>query len=162
RALHAGRQNLPVQRTQLLGREAAVAAVQEVLLRDDTGVGTLTRPGGTGKTRLGLQVAAEVLGQFEDGVFLLDLASIQDSSLGVTSVAQSLGVQERGGEPLLDILKQYLRSRQLLLLLDNFEQVLPAALQVAELLAAAPRLKVLTTSRASLHLQGEREFEVAP
>jgi predicted ATPase len=99
---------------------------------------TLTGPGGTGKTRLGLQVAAELLDEFADGVYFVNLAPISDPELVISTIAQTLGVPESGGRPLLDSVKSYLREKQLLLVLDNFEQVLDAAPLVAELLAAAP------------------------
>src|SRR5207245_2830507 len=113
---------------------------------------TLTGPGGSGKTRLGLQIAADLLDDFAQGVCFVSLAPISDPELVASAIAQVLGVRESGGEPLSESLKAYLREKQMLLLLDNFEQVLAAAPLVAELLASCPRLKVLVTSRAALHL----------
>jgi predicted ATPase/DNA-binding SARP family transcriptional activator len=156
------RHNLPAQTTPLLGREAEVAAVAEKLRRDELRLLTLTGPGGTGKTRLALQVAAELLGAFENGVTFVALAPISDPDLVVSAVFKTLGVQETAGRPPQESLEEHLRDRELLLLLDNFEQVLAAAPLVAELLASCPRLKVLVTSRAPLHLQGEQEFPVPP
>src|SRR5262249_25162743 len=123
---------------------------------------TLTGPGGTGKTRLALQVAAELLEHFPDGVFFINLAPISDPPLVLSAIAQTLGIRESGGQPLIETLQAYLHTRTLLLGLDNFEQVLGAAPVVAELLAAAPGAKVLVTSRAVLHLYGERDFPVPP
>jgi predicted ATPase/class 3 adenylate cyclase/DNA-binding CsgD family transcriptional regulator len=154
--------NLPVQATPLLGREREVAAVGALLRRVDVRLLTLTGTGGTGKTRLAFQVAADLLEDFTDGVYFVALAPISDPALVVATIAQTLGVTDTGGQPLLEQLKAYLHGKQLLLLLDNFEQVLAAAPMVGELLAAAPLLKVLITSRAALHVYGEQEFPVPP
>jgi predicted ATPase/DNA-binding SARP family transcriptional activator len=154
--------NLPAPSTALLGRDELVAALRERLQRDEVRLLTLTGPGGTGKTRLGLEVAAELLGQFTDGVYLVDLAPLRNPHLVGAAIAQVLGVRETGGQPLIESLKGHLRDRQLLLVLDNFEHLLPAAPLVAELRAVAPGLKVLVTSRAPLRLQGEKEYPVPP
>ncbi len=152
--------NLSVQLTSLLGREGEVAAVEKLLRQEDVRLLTLTGPGGTGKTRLGLQVASNLLGSFKDGVFFIALSTISDPGLVVSTIAQTLGIKEAGGVSLLQSLKQYLQDKQMLLLLDNFEQLLAAAPAAADLLTASPRLKVLVTSRAVLHVQGEQEFPV--
>jgi predicted ATPase len=123
---------------------------------------TLTGPGGSGKTRLALEAADSLLDRFASGVYLVGLAPLRDPDSVASSIAQALGLRERGGIPLRQSLQEYLREKQMLLLLDNFEQVLAAAPLVSELLAAAPRLKILVTSRAPLHLQGEKEFAVPP
>jgi len=154
--------NLPVQPTAFIGREQEVAAVQHLLQRENARLVTLTGPGGTGKTRLGLQVAAELSVLFTDGVYFVNLAPINDAEFVVPTIAQMLGIREVAGQPLLEHLKGELQQKQLLLVLDNFEQVVSAAAQVADLLAACPRLKVLVTSREVLHVRAEQEFAVPP
>jgi predicted ATPase/class 3 adenylate cyclase len=161
KALDSRPHNLLVPPTPPIGREREVSGLRE-LLQEGGRLVTLTGPGGTGKTRLGLQVAQEVLESLPDGVFFVDLAPIRDASLVASTIGHTLGLREEGGRSLLESLKEYLREKQMLLLLDNFEQVLPAAPVIAELLAHCPRLKVLVTSRAPLNLRGEQEFPVAP
>jgi predicted ATPase/class 3 adenylate cyclase len=161
-SLDARPHNLPLQLTSLLGRDADVPAVRSLLLRDGVRLVTLTGPGGTGKTRLGLQVAAELVDHFEHGVFLVELAPISDPSLVPSAIAHVLGVRDMGGRTALEGIKDYLRSRSILLVLDNFEQILAAATIVVDLLAVSPGLKVLVTSRAPLRLRGEREHAVPP
>jgi predicted ATPase/class 3 adenylate cyclase/DNA-binding CsgD family transcriptional regulator len=162
RTLDTHAHNLPVQLTSLIGREQEVAAVGHLLQRQEVRLLTLTGPGGTGKTRLGLQVAAELSEAFSDGVFFVNLAPLSDPELVVPTIAQALGVKEAAGQPLLDSVRSSLREKELLLLLDNFEQVVEAAVEVAQLLARCPKLNVLVTSRAALHVQGEQEFAVPP
>ena len=123
---------------------------------------TLVGPPGTGKTRLALQVAGNMLEAFQSGVFFVSLAPISNPALVTNAIAGAIGVNEIQGQPLIDTLKQVLRESHLLLILDNFEHLLPAAAQVSELLAAAPQLVVLATSREPLHLYGEQEYTVPP
>jgi predicted ATPase len=144
RTLDAYRNNLPLQPTPLIGREKEVAEVCQRLSRPEVRLLTLTGAGGTGKTRLGLQAAAELTEEFEDGVFFISLAAIRDPQLVVLAVAGALGVREAGGQPLLESLENYLGEKRMLLLLDNFEQILEAAPMVTELLSGAPDLKVLS------------------
>jgi len=154
--------NLPVQPTPLIGRDGDVAAVRALLRRAGARLVTLIGPAGVGKTRLGLQVAAEYLAEVGDGVTLVALAAVTHPAGVVPAIAQTLGVRESSGAALIADLQRYLRDRHLLLLLDNFEQVIEAAPQVAALLAAAPGLKVLVTSREALRLRGEQEYTVPP
>jgi predicted ATPase len=123
---------------------------------------TLTGPGGTGKTRLALEVAAEALDRYPDGVFLVDLSLLTEPALVVPTIAVALGVRETAGEPLRETVIRHLRERRLLLVLDNCEQVLESASDIATLLAACPNLSILATSREPLHIRAEREIAVAP
>jgi predicted ATPase/class 3 adenylate cyclase len=157
----AGRpNNLPHQPTALLGRERELGEVADLLCREDVHLVTLAGPGGVGKTRLALQAAADWLEVFPDGAFFVDLAPLADPALVLSTVASALGVREEGGQSVVEVLVAFLHDRQLLLLLDNFEHLLAAAPVVGDLLRACPELKVLATSRALLHLRGEREYPV--
>ncbi|HEY5157101.1 MAG TPA: NB-ARC domain-containing protein, partial [Anaerolineales bacterium] len=155
------RHNLPVQPTPFIGRATQIAAIKEMILDPDTHLVTLIGPGGTGKTRLGLQVGQELLDHFPDGVYFVPLADDRDDHQLISRVAQQLGVRE-GGRPLLENVKDYLRDKHLLLVLDNFEQLVSFTPVVAELLATAPKLKIMVTSRIALNLYGECEFPVPP
>jgi predicted ATPase/class 3 adenylate cyclase/DNA-binding CsgD family transcriptional regulator len=154
--------NLPTPPTNLIDREWEVVAVEALLRRADVRLVTLTGPGGAGKTRVGLQVAADLLDNFRDGVFFVGLAAVVDPDLVIPSLALALGLRDAGERPIPDIVADFLRERQLLLVLDNFEQVLAAAPLVADLLASCPQIKLLVTSRAALHLRGEHEFLIPP
>jgi hypothetical protein len=195
--------NLPAQTTAFIGREREVAAVRDLLRRADARLVTLTGPGGTGKTRLSIQVATALLvsdspslvpqrempalplvglgnrvgspeqgrnveaqpggeSLFSNGVWFVNLAPISSPDLVASAIAQTLDVRETAGQPIHDLLKDYLREKRMLLLLDNFEQIVEAAPVIGELLATAPGLKVLVTSRMPLRLSGEREYAVPP
>lgn len=154
--------DLPIELTSFVGRGAEIAALTKLLLQEDTRLVTLTGPGGVGKTRLCLQVAARLADQFANGVRFVPLASITESELVAYSVAQALGTRESGGQSLLANLKEHLKEQHMLLVLDNFEHVVAAAALVSELLTACPRLKVLVTSRAMLHVRGECEYNLSP
>jgi predicted ATPase/class 3 adenylate cyclase len=154
--------NLPIQLTPLLGREQAVASVCALLYREDVRLVTLTGPGGVGKTRLGLQVAGELVDEYADGAWFVPLARLTDPALVLPTIAQTLGLQEAGSRPIEELLRDYVQMQQLLLVLDNCEQVITAAPQVADLLATSHGLKVVATSRRALRLHGEHEYLVAP
>ena len=153
--------NLPLQPTPFLGREDQVARVVDLLSRDDVRLLTITGPGGVGKTRLALQAAADQLEDFPDGVWFVDLSVLDDPALVPSVIAGILGVREEGSG-IANRLAAMLAEKQLLLVLDNFERVVDAASVVADLLARAPGVKVLTTSRTPLHAYGEREFPLPP
>ena len=162
KTLDARRNNLPAQPSALVGREREISEVCGRMREPGIRLLTLTGPGGIGKTRLGLQAAADLLDEHRDGVFFVALADINDTALVPTAMAAALGVVESAELPLEDVLKEYLGRRELLLVLDNFEQVLDAAPLVGKLLSVCPKLKVLATSRATLHLYGEQEYPVPP
>lgn len=152
--------SLPVQPTPFIGREREVEEVRQRLLHPDVRLMTLTGPGGVGKTRLGLEVARQVLDRFEDGVCFVALAPISDPDLVPSAIAQALRVEQGARQNVTDALEQYLREKQQILLLDNFERLLEAGPPLARLLSACPGLKALVTSRVVLRLQGEHNYEV--
>jgi predicted ATPase/class 3 adenylate cyclase len=154
--------NLPIQPTTLLGRQTQVEALSEWLRRPEVRLVTVTGAGGMGKTRLALQVAAELVEDFPDGVWFIRLSRLVDFELVLQTIAQTLGLKEILGQPIAQTLSEYLRDKHLLLLLDNFEQVVAAAPEVGELLAQCPELKLLVTSRVPLRLRGERDYALTP
>lgn len=153
---------LPTPPTPLLGRAHDVARVRALLARADVRLMTLVGTGGVGKTRVALQVAAGLHTAFRDGVVFVALAAIRDSDLVLPTIAHTLGVTLSGSAPLEERLNDYLRDRQLLLVVDNLEHLLPAAPRIAALVANAPQVQVLLTSRARLHLQGEHDVPLPP
>ena len=160
RSLDARPTNLPNQLTRFIGRERELARLKELIAGHR--LVTLTGPGGTGKTRLALEAAGELLAEFSDGAFFVDLAPIGDPALVALTIAQALGVSVDPGGDALNAARAHLRDRELLLIVDNFEQVIEGAGTIEELVSAAPGLRVLVTSRIALHIYGEQEHEVPP
>ncbi len=154
--------NLPVEVNRFVGRELQVEAVRRLLLHEENRLVSLTGPGGVGKTRLALKAAAAAQEHFTDGVFFIDLSAACDADLVLPIIAAALGDPEGAGQQIKEKLKAHLRNRNILLVLDNLEQIVSAAPLVVEILSTAPRLKVLATSRAVLHVRGEIEFPVPP
>ena len=162
RTLETRPHNLPTQATPFLGREREVAEVVAVLRSSDARLVTLTGPGGTGKTRLALQAAAELLDAFPDGVFFVPLAALRDPELVPSAIASALGLRDQAGQTPAQVVRETLAGKRLLLVLDNVEQVATSAPFVGELLAAARDLEVLATSRLPLRLRAEHEYPVTP
>jgi predicted ATPase/class 3 adenylate cyclase len=156
----ASSNHLPVQLTRFIGRAKEKAEIHKLLSKER--LVTLTGPGGSGKTRLALQAAAELSEHFKDGVFFVALASVAEASLVAATIAQALDLQEASGRSSLERITDYLQRKSMLLLLDNFEQVISAAPQVAGLLEACPEIKILITSREGLRIRGESEVQVLP
>ena len=154
--------NLPVPPTPLVGREHEVAAASQLLRREDVRLLTLTGPPGIGKTRLAVAIANELLAEFAHGVYFIDLAPVADASLVLPTIAHTLGFRQVTDHPLLGELKHFLSSQRVLLVLDNFEQVVQAAPALSELLQATLRIKLLVTSRELLRVSGEHNFPVPP
>ncbi|MGE5849259.1 MAG: tetratricopeptide repeat protein, partial [Candidatus Methylomirabilota bacterium] len=153
---------LPTPPNELIGREEEVEALKQLLLRQAVRVITLTGPGGTGKSRLALELAAGLAADFADGVYFVGLGALSDPGLLASSIAMTLGLRENPARPVVESLKDSLQGKHVLLVLDNFEQIVAAAPVVADLLAACPGVKVLITTRVVLHLSGEHEYPVAP
>ena len=156
--------NLPAQRTAFIGREHEATALRQLLSRVDAQLVTLTGPGGIGKTRLALQVAAEAAAEFPGGICFVPLSAVSDHGLIASTIAQALGMRETGNQSPQESLKEYLSGldQPMLLLLDNFEHLVSAAPVIAQLLTTGPKLKVVVTSQAPLHVYGEHEFPVPP
>jgi non-specific serine/threonine protein kinase len=152
--------NLPLQLTSFVGRKKQVEQVSSLLSRHR--LVTLTGPAGAGKTRLALRVASELLPRYEHGAYFVDLAPLRDAEVVDSTIARTLGVEERPGEPVLGSLKAHLREKRVLLVLDNFEQILVSAPIAQEILRECAGVRILVTSREPLHLQGEQEFPVPP
>lgn len=155
--------NLPNLPTPLIGRERELGDLRSLLLQPEVRLVTLLGTGGAGKTSLALQLAADRIDSFPEGVYFVALASVTEGAFVIPSLAQTLGIQEVPGEPLVETIRTFVREKRLLLVFDNLEQIVEAtAALVATLLAAAPHIKVIATSRASLHVRGEREYPVPP
>jgi predicted ATPase/class 3 adenylate cyclase len=159
-SLDATPNNLPTRLTTFLGREREIGEVSRELA--DARLLTLTGPGGTGKTRLSLEVAVRTMSRFPDGVWFVELAPISEPDLVLATIAQTLGLPDRGGRTPLERLLDHIGHRRVLLVLDNFEQVVSAAADVSDLLGRAPDLTILASSRSVLHVYGEREYPVPP
>lgn len=153
---------LPIQTSPLIGREREVQEICTLLRRSEVRLLTVTGTGGVGKTRLTLHVAGELRADFADGVYFISLATISDPDLLLSTLAQALGLAERRDCSIVEHLKVYLHRKHLLLLLDNFEQIVASAPQLVEILAVCPQLKLLVTSRCNLHLREEYEVLLSP
>ena len=161
KSLNAAPNNLPLQLTSFIGREREMGELNRILPRESTRLLTLIGPGGTGKTRLSLQLAAEQLSEFKEGVWLMELAPVSDPGLILQTVASVLSLREQLGMPLMDIVLNYLREKQLLLILDNCEHLVEACAELAEqFLQASPNLKILASSREALGVSGETIYRV--
>jgi predicted ATPase/class 3 adenylate cyclase len=154
--------NLPTQASTFIGRETELREIRESIERESVRLLTLTGPGGTGKTRLALRVAADEIDRFDHGVFFIDLSAIRDTQAVLASIARTVGLAETADGSLLAELERQLHQQRVLLVLDNFEQVMAAAPTAIELLSGCPRLKLLVTSREALHVRGEQVYAVPP
>jgi predicted ATPase len=155
RVLSSRHTNLPSQPTPFIGRQQEIRGVSELLQKNDVQLVTLVGSGGTGKSRLALQVAAGLVSDFPDGVYFVDLAPIEDTELILSSIAHICGVREVGGQSLAKTLQRYFSSRSILLIMDNFEQLIDGAQILGPLIEAAPGLKLIVTSREALNLREE-------
>jgi predicted ATPase/class 3 adenylate cyclase len=162
RAVGSRPTNLPAELTSFVGRQQEVGAIRGLLGRPDVRLLTLSGPGGSGKTRLAAKVAGELAASFPAGVVFVGLAPVNDPALVVPTIAQVVGARGTPGQSLLESLTEYVGDRRLLLVLDNFEQVIAAATSIVDLLRACPQLKILVTSRAALHVSGEHTYLVPP
>lgn len=162
RTLDLPRTNLPVRRGALLGREREMEVARALLMRDDIGLVTFTGAGGTGKTSLAITIGHELLEHFPHGVWFVPLASIADPALVPSAIMASLGIREEAGRTPMDLLNNFLHSKQVLLILDNLEQVVDAGEAIAALLGGAAGLRILVTSRIALRLGDEYELPIAP
>ena len=156
------RHNLPAQTSTFIGRETELGHLRDMIENSHVRLLTLRGPAGTGKTRLAIRLAFELVDRFADGVFFVDISSEREVDGAFAALARAVGVAVPSGARPVDVLKEELRDRALLIILDNFEQVIPAAVDVVELVAACPDIKILVTSREELHVRGEHGFPVPP
>ena len=154
--------SLPTPTTPLVGRERELRSLLELVHRDTVRLITLTGPGGTGKTRLAMELALKLKDEFPGGVFFTSLAAIKEHALVASEIVSTLDIMEKAGQRIEDTLTEFLKGKRILLILDNFEQVIAAAPLVAELLRECPDLKIIITSRAPIRIRGEHEFPVLP
>jgi predicted ATPase/class 3 adenylate cyclase len=154
--------NLPLQTTEFFGRSSEISTIDAMLRAPGTKLVTVTGPGGAGKTRLALQVAAEQIERFADGVFFIDLSAERDPDAAFEAIVRALALQVSSGADPLQVLRSRLRDKEMLLVLDNFEQVTAAAVGISELVNHAPGLKVIVTSRETLRVRAEHVFPVPP
>jgi len=162
RTLDARPNNLPIQPTDLVGRGAELAAMHSIIASPGSRLVTVTGPGGIGKTRLALQLAADLTDRFADGVFFVDLSTETDSEAAFETVVRTLSLPAAGSDDAVTVLETQLRDREMLLVLDNFEQVIDAGADLAGVLGYAPRVKVIVTSRETLDVRGERVYRLPP
>ena len=154
--------NLPTQTSEFVGRKAELRAIRDLMDAPGVRLLTLIGPGGTGKTRLALQAAADQTERWEDGLYFVDLSPVRDADAAFEAVLRAVGLTGAGHQQPLEVLSEHLRTRHMVLLLDNLEQVIDAADGVADLLQRCPDLKVLVTSREALRVRGEQLFDVPP
>lgn len=162
RAVHLSKSNLPLALTTLIGRERELDEVCSRLMQPKVRLLTLTGSPGTGKTRMAIEVATALLGDFEDGVYLVELAPLSDPAMVISVMARTLDLRETGGQSIEETLLAYVKDKRILLVLDNFEHLLDAGPQVVKLIQASPWIKVLITSREALHVRGERQYPLPP
>ncbi|WP_338248836.1 LuxR C-terminal-related transcriptional regulator [Dictyobacter halimunensis] len=153
---------LPAQMNTTIGRDADMLQATSLLRNEHIRLLTLTGPGGVGKTRLALEIGRQMRAFFSEEVFFVQLAPLRDHTFVLPTIARSIGIEETGQYSISDELQAYLHNKHMLLIVDNFEHVMAANIAIADLLAAAPDLKILATSREALHIYGEHEFEVLP
>jgi len=152
--------NISILPSLLIGRDEELETLQQLLLNSKSRVVTITGPGGMGKTRISMQVAAELIEKYRNGVFFIDLTKINEAESFYRLILSTLSIKETSGKEVLELLVDYLHDKNMLLILDNFEHIMGAAVYAAELLVKCPGLKYLVTSREALHIRGEKIFQL--